>query len=233
MRKFDFKCDYTVHADGSVLVSFGDTKVICTVMVEDGVPKFLKDENQGWLTAEYSMLPSSTPNRKRRRKIGGEMDGRSVEIARLISRSLRASIDLEAIGERTFYVDCDVIQADGGTRTASISGAYLALMLAVEKLISFGEINSSPLVSKVASVSVGKVDGKIVTDLNYSQDSKAEVDLNIVMDNKGQLIEVQGTAENGTFSREELNQMIDSAEEAISEIFEKMEASFAQHCRSY
>lgn len=233
MRKIDFKCDYTVHADGSVLVSFGDTKVICTVMVEDGVPKFLKDENQGWLTAEYSMLPSSTPVRKRRRKISGEMDGRSVEIARLISRSLRASIDLEAIGERTFYIDCDVIQADGGTRTASISGAYLALMLAVEKMISFGEIHSSPLISKVASVSVGKIDGKIVTDLNYSQDSKAEVDLNIVMNNRGELIEVQGTAENGTFSREELNQMIEAAEIATKEIFEKMEESFAKNRRSY
>lgn len=233
MRNVEFLCNYTINANGSVLVSFGDTKVLCTVMVEENVPIFLRDENKGWITAEYSMLPGSTLTRKKRRTISGEIDGRTTEIQRLISRSLRASVDLYLLGERTLYIDCDVIQADGGTRTASITGAFLALKLAVEDLITKGVIDSSPIIRDIAAVSVGKVSGKIISDLNYCQDRRAEVDFNIVLDSNENLIEVQGTAENGVFTKNELNEMIDLAVSESKYIFVKMEEAFGKTCRCY
>ena len=212
--------DYTEMAAGSVLVCCGRTRVLCTASVQDGVPPFLKGKGRGWLTAEYAMLPGSTSQRKARD--GVKKDGRSVEIQRLIGRSLRAACDLTRMGERTVYIDCDVIQADGGTRTASITGGFAALCLAVDKLIREGKMQDSPIVKQVAAVSVGVIDGECILDLEYSQDSRAEVDMNIVMtrDKNGELgyVEVQGTGEHGTFSRQQLDQLLALGEKGIAEL---------------
>ena len=212
--------DYTEMAAGSVLVCCGRTRVLCTASVQDGVPPFLKGKGTGWLTEEYAMLPGSTSQRKARD--GVKKDGRSVEIQRLIGRSLRAACDMTRMGERTIYIDCDVIQADGGTRTASITGGFAALCLAVDKLIREGKMQDSPIVKQVAAVSVGVIDGECTLDLEYSQDSRAEVDMNIVMtkDKSGELgyVEVQGTGEHGTFSRKQLDQLLALGEKGIEEL---------------
>lgn len=210
--------DYVKHAEGSVLIECGDTRVICTASVEEMVPSFLKGKNQGWLTAEYGMLPRSTGTRMQREAASGKQSGRTQEIQRLIGRSLRAVTDLSRLGERTVKIDCDVIQADGGTRTASISGAYVALYDAMSKLAASGKIAESPLIDFVAATSVGIYQGSPVLDLDYLEDSECDTDMNVVMTEKGGLVEVQGTAEGSPFSRSELGRMIDLAENGIREI---------------
>jgi ribonuclease PH len=210
--------NYTKYAEGSVLISVGDTKVICNISIEDGVPYFLKGQNTGWLTAEYSLLPRSTHSRTIREAARGKLSGRTKEIQRLIGRSLRAIIDMDKLGERTIWVDCDVIQADGGTRTASITGAYVALVDAINYLISKGELNESPLKGFMAATSVGMVDNNIMLDLSYIEDSEAQVDMNVVMTEDRKIIEIQGTAEESPFSREDLNTFIDFAEQGIMEL---------------
>ena len=233
MRPIRFECGYTKHPNGSVLVSFGETKVLCTVMVQEGVPNFLQGSSKGWLTAEYSMLPGATIIRKKRRTISGENDGRTVERQRFIGRSLRSCIDLEALGEYTLMVDCDVLQADGGTRTAAISGAYLALKLAIDDMLNKALIKDNPLVRNIAAVSVGKLDGEFRLDLCFLEDSRAEVDLNVVMDDQGNFIEIQGTGEETVYSREDLNKMLDMAESGIHRIIQEQEKSFEENRRSY
>ncbi|NLY73505.1 MAG: ribonuclease PH [Tissierellia bacterium] len=228
MREIEFICGYTEHASGSVLASFGGTKVICTVFAEEGVPNF-RSGDEGWLTAEYSMLPGSTFTRKKRRTISGELDGRTVEIQRLIGRSLRSAINLSEIGPRTLYVDCDVIQADGGTRTVAISGAYLALRLAIDDLMQKGYLWNNPLEKSVAAVSVGMVDDKVVVDLSFQQDSRAQVDFNVVMDDQGNYVEVQGTGEKISYSRDQLDEMLDRAKEGIEEILRKQEQAYEDY----
>lgn len=223
LREVLFIKDYTKYAGGSVLISFGNTKVICTAFIEEGVPGFLKGRGTGWVTAEYSMLPSSTHQRNRRDR--DKLNGRTVEIQRLIGRSLRAVIDFKKLGERTIYIDCDVIQADGGTRTASISGSFVALKLAINKLLKDGLLTEDPVLDNVAAVSVGTINGEHCLDLPYEEDSIAEVDMNIVMTGSGQLIEVQGTAEEKPFSRQELNLLIDLAEKGINEIITKQKVA--------
>lgn len=226
MRELSFEINYTSQPMGSVLVSFGETKVLCTVMVEEGVPKFVTEENQAWLTAEYSMLPGSTLVRKQRRKIGGEMDGRSVEIGRLIGRSLRAGIDLRDMGSFTIYIDCDVLQADGGTRTAAISGAYLALRVAIQHMIEKGLIRENPIERHIAAVSVGIVDGEMALDLCFHEDARADVDMNVIMDHEGNFIEIQGSSEKKVFSREQLDALLDLASSGVKQVFEEQEKVF-------
>ncbi|HLT04202.1 MAG TPA: ribonuclease PH [Pseudomonas sp.] len=210
---------YTKHAEGSVLVEFGDTKVICTVSVESGVPRFLKGQGQGWLTAEYGMLPRATGERTQREASRGKQGGRTLEIQRLIGRSLRAALDMSKLGENTLYVDCDVIQADGGTRTASITGAMVALIDALAAMKKRGQLKHDPLKQMVAAVSVGIYQGEPVLDLDYLEDSAAETDLNVVMTDKGGFIEVQGTAEGEPFQPEELNAMLALARDGLHELF--------------
>lgn len=195
---------YTKHAEGSVLVAFGDTKVLCTATVEEGVPRFLKGQGQGWVTAEYGMLPRATHTRNAREAAKGKQGGRTMEIQRLIARALRAAIDLKALGEYTITLDCDVLQADGGTRTASISGACVALADALNAMVANGKLKANPMKGMVAAVSVGIVNGEAVCDLEYVEDSVAETDMNVVMMEDGRMIEVQGTAEGEPFSHEEL-----------------------------
>ncbi|MDF7277535.1 ribonuclease PH [Proteus mirabilis] len=211
---------YTKHAEGSVLVEFGDTKVLCNATVEEGVPRFLKGQGQGWVTAEYGMLPRATNSRNAREAARGKQTGRTMEIQRLIARSLRAAVDLKALGEFTITVDCDVIQADGGTRTASISGACVALVDALNKMVTEGKLKKSPLKSMVAAVSVGIVDGQPLCDLEYVEDSAAETDMNVVMIDDGRMIEVQGTAEGAPFSHEELLALLALAKGGLEKIFE-------------
>jgi ribonuclease PH len=218
MRPIEFIRNFTKHAEGSVLVAFGDTKVICTASIEERVPRFLKDKGQGWITAEYGMLPRSTGERMTREAARGKQGGRTLEIQRLIGRSLRAAVDLNALGERTITIDCDVIQADGGTRTASISGAYVALCDAINRLIQKGKLQDEPIHGQLASVSVGIFDGVPVLDLDYAEDSSAETDMNVVMNDGGAFIEVQGTAEGHAFRKDELQAMLDLAEKGIGEI---------------
>lgn len=232
MREIEFICGFTQNPQGSVLARFGRTMVLCTVKMEEGVPNFIGDES-GWLTAEYSMLPGSTYVRKRRRTAAGEMDGRTVEIGRLIGRSLRSCIDLSKLGRMTLYIDCDVLQADGGTRTAAISGAALALRLAIDDLMDKGYLEDDPFLGMIGAVSVGRVDGRIVQDLAYEQDVRAAVDFNVVMDQSGEFIEVQGTGEKGTFSQEQLGEMLESAREGIQEILRKQEESLEEYRRRY
>ena len=210
---------YTCHAEGSVLVEFGRTRVICTASVEENVPGFLKGKGQGWLTAEYGMLPRSTGNRMRREASQNRQGGRTLEIQRLIGRSLRAIVDLQKLGERTIILDCDVIQADGGTRTASITGAYVAVVDAVDHIRKQGLIDTSPIQAAVASISVGIYDGLPVLDLDYAEDSNAETDMNVVMNDNGEFIEVQGTAEGHPFSLDELHSMLDLARLGINQVF--------------
>ncbi len=212
--------NYTKHAEGSVLVEFGDTKVICTATVEDTVPRFLKGQGQGWVTAEYGMLPRSTHSRMQREAAKGKQGGRTMEIQRLIARSLRAMVDLVALGERSITLDCDVIQADGGTRTASITGACVALTDAINHLVENGTLKNNPLKGLVAAISVGIVDGTPVCDLEYIEDSAAETDMNVVMMEDGRMIEVQGTAEGEPFSHEELLKLLALAKQGCNIIFE-------------
>ena len=219
---------YTKHAEGSVLVEFGETKVICTATVEDSVPRFLKGQEQGWVTAEYGMLPRSTHSRMQREAAKGKQAGRTMEIQRLIARSLRAMIDLKALRERSITLDCDVIQADGGTRTASITGACVALIDAVNGLLAEGTLKTNPIKGLVAAISVGIVDGEAVCDLEYVEDSAAETDMNVVMLEDGRMIEVQGTAEGEAFSHEELLKLLDLAKQGCDVIFEAQRKALEQ-----
>ena len=219
---------YTMHAEGSVLVEFGDTRVLCNVSVEERVPQFLKGKGQGWVTAEYGMLPRSTGKRMDREAARGKQAGRTQEIQRLIGRSLRAVVDLTALGERTLAIDCDVIQADGGTRTASITGAYVALVDAIEHLRKKKIIRRSPIHGFVASVSVGISQGQPVLDLDYIEDSEAETDMNVVMNDAGHFIELQGTAEGHAFRMDELTAMIELARGGITDLIVKQKAALSE-----
>jgi ribonuclease PH len=219
LRKIEIIRDFTKYAAGSVLIKWGDTWVLCTASVSDKVPPFLRDTGKGWVTAEYSMLPSCTPERKDRDIKKLKADARSTEIQRLVGRALRAAVDLEALGERMITVDCDVLQADGGTRCASITGGMVALEAAVSKLVESGVLEKSPVVHRVAAVSVGVCDGVPTLDLDYAHDSTAEVDLNVVMTDDGRFVEIQGTAEHNPFSGEHLESMLALAKSGITEIF--------------
>jgi ribonuclease PH len=221
LRPISFTRSYTRHAEGSVLACFGDTKVLCTASVEERVPGFLKGQGKGWVTAEYGMLPRATHTRSDREAARGKQGGRTHEIQRLIGRSLRSVMDMEALGERTLTMDCDVLQADGGTRTAAITGAYVALKDAVAKLRKQGLLKTDPVHGAVAAVSVGIVGGQPVLDLEYSEDSQAETDMNVVMNDAGAFIEVQGTAEGHAFHRHELDAMLKLAEQGIKELMQK------------
>ena len=227
LRSVRITRNYTKHAEGSVLVEFGDTKVICTASVESGVPRFLKGQGQGWLTAEYGMLPRATGERNQREASKGKQGGRTLEIQRLIGRSLRAALDMSKLGENTIYIDCDVIQADGGTRTASITGAMVALVDALRVLKKRGALKGEPLKQMVAAVSVGIYQGEPVLDLDYLEDSAAETDLNVIMTDSGGFIEVQGTAEGAPFQPEELNAMLALAQQGMGELFELQRVSLA------
>jgi len=209
---------YLKHADGSVLIEVGDTRVICTAKLEARVPPFLRNSGKGWITAEYGMLPGSSQERIAREAARGKIGGRTHEIQRLIGRSLRAIADLKVLGEKTVWIDCDVIQADGGTRTASITGAYVALVEAIRRWTKSGIIENTPVRDAVAAVSIGVVDGKVLLDLNYEEDSRAEVDMNIVMTGSGKFIEVQGTAEHVPFTRKKLDRLTETAQQGIREI---------------
>ncbi len=211
--------NFTKHAEGSVLIEFGETKVICTATVEQGVPRFLRGEDQGWVTAEYGMLPRATGTRNQRESARGKQQGRTVEIQRLIGRSLRAALDLKKMPDLSITVDCDVIQADGGTRTAAITGGYVAMALAVQQQMAKGTLKQSPLRHKVAAVSVGIFAGTPVLDLDYAEDSKAETDMNVIMTDANGFIEVQGTAEGAPFSDTELSDMLALAKQGMQEIF--------------
>ncbi len=217
-RKISIKKDIMKNAFASVEVRFGDTRVFCTASVDDNPPKYAVEEGKGWLTAEYNMLPASTNSRKRRNV--GKQDGRTVEIQRLIGRSLRASIDLEKIQGYSIIIDCDVIEADGGTRTASITGGFVALRLACERMLAEGMISETPLQFQIASISAGKVDGQLMVDLDYIEDSSAEVDYNVVMNERGEFIELQGTAEHGVMTRDDLNEILRLCDKSLQEIFE-------------
>ena len=219
IREVKVTKNYIIHPEGSVLIEFGNTKVICNATVEEKVPPFLRGTKSGWITAEYSMLPRATNSRVQREASKGKIMGRTMEIQRLIGRALRSTIDLEKIGERTIIVDCDVIQADGGTRTASITGAYLAVELAIEKLIDDGKLKEIPIKSRVAAISVGKVKDDILLDLEYEEDSRADVDMNIVMNDKGEFIELQGTGEESTFTQKELLDFIEISKNAFKVLF--------------
>ncbi len=221
LRQVTITRNYTKHAEGSVLIEFGDTKVLCTASVEERIPQFLRGKGEGWVTAEYGMLPRSTGSRMGREAARGKQSGRTQEIQRLIGRSLRASIDLKALGERSITIDCDVIQADGGTRTASITGAYIALQDAVNTLITQKKIKKNPLHGQVAAISVGIYNGTPVLDLDYAEDSNAETDMNVVMNEAGAYIEVQGTAEGHAFHPEELQAMLALAGEGITDLIIK------------
>jgi len=225
MRDIRITRNYTKHAEGSVLVEFGDTRVICTASIEEKVPGFLRGQGQGWVTAEYGMLPRSTGSRMRREASNGKQGGRTMEIQRLIGRALRAGIDLKVLGENTISLDCDVIQADGGTRTASITGAWVALHDAIQYMLDKKIIKKDPLHHQIASVSVGIFNGTPVLDLDYAEDSNAETDMNVVMNSDNGFIEVQGTAEGHPYSRDELNNMLALAEKGITELFAAQNAA--------
>ena len=218
LRPVTITRNYTKHAEGSVLICCGDTKVICTATVEAKVPGFLRGKGQGWITAEYGMLPRSTGSRMRRESSSGKQGGRTMEIQRLIGRALRAAIDLEKLGEHTISLDCDVIQADGGTRTASITGAFVALSDAIEHMLDNKMITASPLINQIAAISVGVYKGQPVMDLDYIEDSDCDTDMNIIMNDKGGFIEVQGTAEGEAFSHDDLIAMTGLAEKAIKQL---------------
>jgi len=221
LRTIALHKNYTKHAEGSVLVEFGDTKVLCNASVETSVPRFLKGSGKGWITAEYGMLPRSTGTRMDREAARGKQTGRSLEIQRLIGRSLRAAVNLEALGEHTIKVDCDVIQADGGTRTASITGGCVALMEAIQTLLDKQQIKQNPVNQLIASVSVGIYRGQAVLDLDYDEDSNAETDMNVVMNEAGGFIELQGTGEDGDFSEQQLAEMIQLAKHGITDLIAK------------
>jgi ribonuclease PH len=221
LREIKFTCGFTKHAEGSVLVEFGDTRVLCTASVDSQVPRFLKGRGEGWVTAEYGMLPRSTHSRMGREASSGKQGGRTMEIQRLIGRSLRAAVDLKALGENTITIDCDVLQADGGTRTAAITGGFVALSLAVRQMLKQKQIKVNPLHGQVASVSVGIYNGVPVLDLDYNEDSNAETDMNVVMNDASAFIEVQGTAEGHAFRKDELDAMLDLASFGIRQLIEK------------
>ena len=218
LRSIEIIRNYTKHAEGSVLIKCGDTHVICTASIEENVPSFLKGKNQGWVTAEYGMLPRSTSTRMARESAKGKQSGRTQEIQRLIGRSLRSIIDLKKLGEVTIKIDCDVIQADGGTRTASITGAYIALYDAIQNIINKGILKESPIIDSIAAISLGIKDSDILLDLDYAEDSSCDTDMNIVMTGRGKFIEIQGTAEGVAFTRNEMNNLIDIAEQGIKQI---------------
>ncbi|MGL5418051.1 MAG: ribonuclease PH [Plesiomonas shigelloides] len=228
VRPITLTRNFTKHAEGSVLVEFGETKVLCTATVEEGVPRFLKGKGQGWVTAEYGMLPRSTHTRNQREAAKGKQSGRTMEIQRLIARAVRAAVDLTALGEYTITLDCDVIQADGGTRTASISGACVALADALNALVAKGALKANPMKGMVAAVSVGIVDGEALCDLEYVEDSAAETDMNVVMMEDGRMIEVQGTAEGEPFSHEELLSLLALAKAGIADIIAAQKAALSE-----
>ncbi|WP_088042913.1 ribonuclease PH [Bacillus sp. EAC] len=222
LRPIEIITNYTKHAEGSVLICVGDTKVICNATVEDRVPPFLRNSGKGWISAEYSMLPRATQERTMRESTKGKVTGRTMEIQRLIGRALRAVVDLEALGEKTIWIDCDVIQADGGTRTASITGAFVAMMLAFDKLVKIDKLKSYPVKDYLAATSVGILeDVGAVLDLYYIEDSAASVDMNIIMTGEGRFVELQGTGEEATFSRDELNELLSLGETGIKLLIEK------------
>ncbi|QGU01409.1 Ribonuclease PH [Corynebacterium kalinowskii] len=225
MRPVKITRGFTSNPAGSVLIEFGNTRVMCTASVEVGVPRFKKDSGEGWLTAEYSMLPAATHDRMPRESMKGKVKGRTHEISRLIGRSLRAAIDLSELGENTINIDCDVLQADGGTRTASITGAYVALADAIEVLKARGVVPGNPLLPPVAAVSVGLIDGHVCLDLPYEEDSRAEVDMNVVMTESGEFVEIQGTAEHGTFTRAQMNAFLDTAEKGLHSLIAAQKAA--------
>lgn len=225
MRKVLIQRGFTRHAEGSVLISVGDTQVICTASVDASVPRFLRGQGKGWLTAEYGMLPRSTGSRMNREAARGKQGGRTVEIQRLIGRSLRAAVDLEKLGEHTITVDCDVIQADGGTRTASITGACVAIADAINTMLEKGMISENPLKHMLAATSVGMYKGVPVLDLDYPEDSDAGTDMNVIMDENGRFVEVQGTAEEENFTRAELNSLLDLAEDGIADLIKLQKAA--------
>jgi len=227
MRDVRITRDFTCHAEGSVLIEVGNTKVICNASLVEGVPRFLKGKNQGWLTAEYGMLPRSTGSRMDREAARGKQSGRTQEIQRLIGRSLRAAVDLSKLGEHTLYIDCDVIQADGGTRTASITGACVAVVEALRKSQYSGALNEDPLNFMIAAVSVGIYEGKPVLDLDYPEDSSAETDMNVVFAENGKFVEIQGTAEGAPFSREESDAMLALAEEGCAKLIQLQKEALA------
>jgi len=221
IRETKITPNYLVHPEGSVLIEMGNTKVICNATIEEKVPPFLRGQEKGWVTAEYSMLPRATERRNIREAARGKLSGRTMEIQRLIGRALRSVVDLEALGERTLWIDCDVIQADGGTRTASITGAFVSLVLACNKLLKEEIITKLPIIDYLGAVSVGVLsDGEIVLDLNYEEDVSANVDMNIVMTGTGEFVEIQGTGEETTFSYNELEGMLEAAKEGIEQLFE-------------
>ena len=228
LRTIKIERNYTAHAEGSVLISCGDTKVLCNASVEDRIPRFLKGKGQGWITAEYGMLPRSTGSRMGREAARGKQSGRTQEIQRLIGRSLRAAVDLKKLGENSITIDCDVIQADGGTRTASITGAYVALADAINHMLEKGMIKENPIARQIASVSVGIYNGMPVLDLDYPEDSSAETDMNVIMDVDGNFIEVQGTAEGAPFSPDEMAAMIALAQKGIGELVEHQNSALAE-----
>lgn len=225
LRSISFERNYTKHAEGSVLVSFGDTKVLCTASVESGVPRWLKGKGKGWITSEYGMLPRATNTRNQREAARGKQSGRTQEIQRLIGRSLRAMIDLSKLGENTIYLDCDVLQADGGTRTASITGAAIALIDALESIQKTKKLKADPLIGLVAAVSVGIKNGEAYLDLNYEEDVSCDTDLNVVMTQKGEFIEIQGTAEEKPFTRAETDKMLTLAEKGIAELIKMQQTA--------
>jgi len=220
LRDISIVHNFTQHAEGSVLIACGNTKVLCNATVENKVPRFLKGKNQGWVTAEYGMLPRSTHSRMAREAARGKQSGRTLEIQRLIGRSLRAAIDLEKLGENTITIDCDVIQADGGTRTASITGAFLAMQSAINSMLEAKTISVNPINFHIAAVSVGVYEGEPILDLDYPEDSNAETDMNVVMDEAGRYIEIQGTAEGEPFSSEHLNSLLLLAEKGVAELID-------------
>ncbi|MED3623640.1 ribonuclease PH [Neobacillus thermocopriae] len=222
LRPIHMETNYLIHPEGSVLISVGNTKVICTASIEDRVPPFMRGEGKGWITAEYSMLPRATETRNIRESSKGKVSGRTMEIQRLIGRALRAVVDLEALGERTVWIDCDVIQADGGTRTASITGAFVAMTLALNGLVDKKVLTKFPITDYLAATSVGILeDGQTVLDLNYAEDSTAAVDMNVVMTGSGEFVELQGTGEEATFSYDQLQGLLNAAQEGLMELFEK------------
>ena len=231
VREIKVTRNYISHAEGSVFIEMGNTRIVCTATAEDKVPLFLRGKNTGWVTAEYDMIPRSAPQRIIRPQVVGRINGRTHEIQRLIGRSLRAVVDLEKLGDRTIWIDCDVIEADGGTRTASITGGFIALFDCLQSLVKKGVLSEIPINAFLAAISVGIVDGEILVDLCFDEDSRAQVDMNVVMNSKDQLIEVQSTAEDTSFSREEFDKMLDKSAKAIIDIIDFQKKILVQNIK--